>query len=511
VSAARVFFYRRRARSAPVPSSAQAAAREAAGHLQVRRPFRLACGPEDAVPMTLGPFRPVVVIPPGLRGESLTMALAHELVHLRRRDDVAAWGEALVAALFFVHPLCALLRRRIAAAREAACDAAVLEGRRFSPRRYAQMLLDFAAPARPGARPPLALSLAAPARSLPSRLRAMKDRPTAAPRFALLSSALLLALPLLLMACADLSAPAEHATPPPPPSQTEMDRLVQQSVASIEVRKDSTRPGTPEIHVQFEPGTPEDIKQRIRRHIELRRVTDARITFGEAAENSAENRVEAFRSPRDRTSGEGRRIEIPPPSLNEELADAIASLSMYKPEGGPFQLRITLEDGTPESTREALREHLQEQLRDSDLEVVFKAPPPPTPPTPDDMLPGPQASAPPAPRPAAADTVVPFAVVEEKPRYAGAGPQGEVKYPEEAVQNEIEGTVHLQFVVTPEGGVRDVEVLRSPAEVLSEEAVRALRATDFEPGYREDRAVAVRMSIPVRFALSGPSRAERSR
>ena len=75
-------------------------------------------------PFTFGTLRPVVVLP--CRGELAPAVerslLAHELAHVRRRDDLRAGLTALVAALYWFHPLAWIAARRLTLAREAACD-----------------------------------------------------------------------------------------------------------------------------------------------------------------------------------------------------------------------------------------------------------------------------------------------------------------------------------------------------------------------------------------------------
>jgi hypothetical protein len=76
------------------------------------------------LPATFGTRRPVVVLPAhgAVEPAALPPLLAHELAHVRRRDDARAWLTFLVAALYWFHPLAWLAARRLALSREAACD-----------------------------------------------------------------------------------------------------------------------------------------------------------------------------------------------------------------------------------------------------------------------------------------------------------------------------------------------------------------------------------------------------
>jgi uncharacterized protein (TIGR03435 family) len=95
-------------------------------------------------PGIFGILRPVLLLPDGI-GERLTPAqldaiLAHELCHVRRRDNLTAAIHMLVQAMFWFHPLVWWLGARLVDERERACDEEVLRlGAR--PQVYAQGIL----------------------------------------------------------------------------------------------------------------------------------------------------------------------------------------------------------------------------------------------------------------------------------------------------------------------------------------------------------------------------------
>lgn len=74
-------------------------------------------------------------------------------------------------------------------------------------------------------------------------------------------------------------------------------------------------------------------------------------------------------------------------------------------------------------------------------------------------------------------------------------------YPEVARRAGIEGTVFVQFVVGTKGFVWEPVAVRSRSEALSEEAVRLVSTSRFEPGLQRGQAVCARFTIPVRFSL----------
>lgn len=78
-----------------------------------------------------------------------------------------------------------------------------------------------------------------------------------------------------------------------------------------------------------------------------------------------------------------------------------------------------------------------------------------------------------------------------------------IKYPQNAIRNEITGVVYVQFVVGPNGQVGDVKVVKGIGYGCDEEAVRVVsRMPAWNPGKQGGRAVPVRISLPVRFKLN---------
>jgi bla regulator protein blaR1 len=85
-------------------------------------------------PGIFGIFRPVLLWPASISGQ-LTAAhtesiVAHELCHVRRRDNLTATLHMLVESLFWFHPAVWWLGNRLVEDRERACDEAVVESGR---------------------------------------------------------------------------------------------------------------------------------------------------------------------------------------------------------------------------------------------------------------------------------------------------------------------------------------------------------------------------------------------
>ena len=96
----------------------------------VSQPIELRLSPASLEPGIFGILRPVLSWPAGISAHlddaHLEAVLAHEVWHVRRRDNLAAAVHVLVEALFWFHPLVWWLGARLIEERERACDEAVL-------------------------------------------------------------------------------------------------------------------------------------------------------------------------------------------------------------------------------------------------------------------------------------------------------------------------------------------------------------------------------------------------
>jgi uncharacterized protein (TIGR03435 family) len=96
-------------------------------------------------PGVFGIFRPVLLLPAGietrLTSEQLDAVVAHELCHVRRRDNLTAALHMIVEAVFWFHPLVWWIGARLLEERERACDEEVLRlGNR--PETYAEGIVN---------------------------------------------------------------------------------------------------------------------------------------------------------------------------------------------------------------------------------------------------------------------------------------------------------------------------------------------------------------------------------
>lgn len=107
------------------------------------------------------------------------------------------------------------------------------------------------------------------------------------------------------------------------------------------------------------------------------------------------------------------------------------------------------------------------------------------------------------------DYAVPFAAVETKPTFDGGDANdfskwvaSQIVYPQDAIDQKLEGRVILQFTVGKEGDVKDVKVLRGVNELLDAEAVRVVSSSPkWANGAQNGIPVAVKYTFPVVFKL----------
>jgi beta-lactamase regulating signal transducer with metallopeptidase domain len=177
----------------------------AARDLQVPgAPVRVKSSPSLLEPGLVGVFKPVVLLPQGLMthlsDSERDSILAHELGHLRRRDNVTAAIHMAVEALFWFYPPVWLIGARLIAERERACDESVLaEG--HDPEVYAGGILKVC---KFCIRSPLACAPGATGADLKGRVRLIMTgeaaRRLGLGKRALLAGAATLALALPVMA-----------------------------------------------------------------------------------------------------------------------------------------------------------------------------------------------------------------------------------------------------------------------------------------------------------------------
>ena len=111
---------------------------------QRKKPLRLVISGAISEPGIFGIFKTVLAWPAGisdcLGDAQIESIIAHELCHVRRRDNLAALLHMMVEAFFWFHPLVWWIEGRLMEERERACDEATLR-LGHSPQIYAESIL----------------------------------------------------------------------------------------------------------------------------------------------------------------------------------------------------------------------------------------------------------------------------------------------------------------------------------------------------------------------------------
>ena len=98
---------------------------------RIRKPIEVHLSRTSLEPGIFGIAQPVLIWPQGiserLEDAHLDAILVHEILHVRRQDNLAAALHMLVEAVFWFHPLVWWLGSRLVEERERACDEAVVE------------------------------------------------------------------------------------------------------------------------------------------------------------------------------------------------------------------------------------------------------------------------------------------------------------------------------------------------------------------------------------------------
>jgi protein TonB len=77
-----------------------------------------------------------------------------------------------------------------------------------------------------------------------------------------------------------------------------------------------------------------------------------------------------------------------------------------------------------------------------------------------------------------------------------------LKYPKEAMEADISGTVYVRFVINADGKVSDVEILRGIGHGCDKEAKRVIEhMPDWIPGKQNGKNVSVFMTLPIKFKM----------
>ena len=102
-----------------------------------------------------------------------------------------------------------------------------------------------------------------------------------------------------------------------------------------------------------------------------------------------------------------------------------------------------------------------------------------------------------------------FDVVEVMPQFPGGQIamlqylMKNIKYPEQAMKEGIQGRVTVRFIVEKDGSISDVKPVLSVHPLLNKEAVRVVKSMPkWSPGKQNGKPVRVQLIVPIMFKLN---------
>ena len=231
------------------------------------------------VPVTIGLFRPVIILPEALLRDGntdlLTSAIGHEFIHVARRDYVLNFIYELLYLPVSFHPAAALLRRRIKQTRELCCDELVAE-RILNAQVYARSLVALASSAPPLRRLSVTTTVGiADADILEARIMSLLNKPKMNRRWKKL---MLVAVSLLLLvpsfAAAAFAMRFELALAPQDPVTQQEQELKEKARVDAEIGR--TR-GTSQPKEALDPRIREEIQRKREVEMEMRAIKQAAL------------------------------------------------------------------------------------------------------------------------------------------------------------------------------------------------------------------------------------------
>jgi bla regulator protein BlaR1 len=109
-----------------MPEKWEAELRQLSKKLSIQRSIQILQSAIIKVPVVVGYFKPVIILPlgviSGFSHEQVEAILAHELAHIRRNDYLINIFQSIIEVLFFYHPAIYWISKNIRNERENACD-----------------------------------------------------------------------------------------------------------------------------------------------------------------------------------------------------------------------------------------------------------------------------------------------------------------------------------------------------------------------------------------------------
>jgi beta-lactamase regulating signal transducer with metallopeptidase domain len=240
----------------------------------IRRQLQLLVSSDGSGPMSLGFFRPTIVLPrtllETLSHSELEQIVLHELAHLHRRDDWSNLLQKLIEAVLPIQPAVYWLGYQMSLAREMACDDWVIAAT-GTPRPYAAALTKVAELSQWQRAGVLAAGAVGNRSQLFRRVRQMLDRTrNAAPKLTVmpLASALAVVVGLTCLSTrapqliafaqsvAPASSPAKPIAPGAPPAPQSPRAPMTVTVATLAPRAPRTPSAPPSAIAALTPSAP---------------------------------------------------------------------------------------------------------------------------------------------------------------------------------------------------------------------------------------------------------------
>ncbi|GAC1313211.1 MAG: M56 family metallopeptidase [Mucilaginibacter sp.] len=103
-----------------------------------------------------------------------------------------------------------------------------------------------------------------------------------------------------------------------------------------------------------------------------------------------------------------------------------------------------------------------------------------------------------------------FSAVERVPEFPGGFNAfgdflaANIKYPEHARLNRVQGRVIISFVVEKDGSLTDIRIARGVEDDIDQEAIRVIKLSPiWKPGVQQGKPVRVAFALPIAFSLDG--------
>ncbi|MDR2026818.1 MAG: energy transducer TonB, partial [Prevotellaceae bacterium] len=107
------------------------------------------------------------------------------------------------------------------------------------------------------------------------------------------------------------------------------------------------------------------------------------------------------------------------------------------------------------------------------------------------------------------EETVPFVIVEVKPLFQGKEAEkfrdwiySQLVYPEEALTNNIQGTVRISFTVNTDGTLSDIKSIKKTDPLLEECVIEIVKKSPkWTPGRQQNKPVKVPYQVPILFKI----------